>query len=500
MSQKLVGAIVPVDAILHLLHSNALRTSLSFLALFAHVLINTLTICTHTPQRPNIYTGEADKALFCDLLRALYIEHDLVFPVSPLLPHQAACLSLDPEHVAYGEMGRVFNPLSQATLSLAAIGSSPTDQRAGLRALLAEHLGKLEEYVGPAAGAGRQQQLQLQAGGGSQREAFAASLLRLTHALLLQGFFEREVGRRPRGAWAVTDAGGGISMRSLGAHTAGLLTSFFAGKAGAADEEDERQGRASEWGPPVAMDKAVAASAAAAAATSGVPFTSHRPRSPKGLLGRLVSPRRGMGAGRSASPVPPGSQHTLTYSFLEATLILTLEAAGRATVARAKAASGGDGLGSLQDLQVSGGGAFSAVFDEPGPIALKAEVVGLLRTLADIRAVKNAKALLSSFRVSESGGGAGAAPVVAASGGVHDTLRVSLALGGRDSTAGGAGGGGSRVMAQLRFGRAQEAVLDRGFDDRSADGEVFINAVLGTTAHRDKSLLVMAYNLLYRHR
>lgn len=498
MSQKLVGAIVPVDAILHLLHSNALRTSL---------LVSSPAFSDPCPNHQRtIHTGEADKALFCDLLRTLYIEHDLVFPVSPLLPHQAACLSLDPEQASTGEMGRVFNPLSQATLSLAAVGSSPRDQRAGLRALLTEHLGKLEGYVGPSAGAGRQQQLQLlQAGGGAQREAFAASLLRLTHALLLQGFFEAEAGRRPpSGAGAVTEAGGGMSVRSIGGHSAGLLTSFFGGRAGAADDEDTPQGRASEWGPPVAMDQAVAASAAAAAAaSSGVPSLPHHVRSPKGLLGRLVSPRRGMGAGRPASPIPPGSQHALTYSFLEATLILTLEAAGRATVARAKAASGGDGVGSLQDLQVSGGGAFRAVFDDPGPIALKTEMVSLLRTLVDIRAVKNAKALLSSFRVYESSGGSAgpASSVVTASGDVRDSVRTSLALGRRDSTTtGGAGGGGSRAMAQLRFGLAQEAVLDRGFDDRSADGEVFIQAVLGTTAHRDKSLLIRAYDLLYRHR
>jgi hypothetical protein len=484
-----------------------------------------LTIPFHppTPTNPRI-PGEADKALWCDLLRVVYIEHDLVFPVSPLLPHQAACLSLDPERVAYGEMGRVFNPLSQATLSLAAIGSSPVDQRAGLRAFLGEHLGRLEEYAGVKQGAGGQQQQQQQ----QQREVLATSLLRLAHALLLQGFFEPEMARRPpRGAWAVMDAGtsGRLSLGG-GQQTAGLLTSFFGGDhgrgGGDGEEEGERQ-RASEWGPPAMVEQAVAAAAAAAAASASSPSGGggghgyHNPRlSPQGgrrgggLLARLVSPRGREAAGTAAGAgARPSHAHMLTYSFLEATLIVTLEAAGRATVARAKAATGGgDGVGggSLQDLQVAGGGVLSAVFDEPGPIALKAEVVGLLRTLADIRSVKNAKALLSSFRLHESSSSSStsASGAVVSSSGPHDGGgRASLGMGGgRESTrgGGGSGGSGSKALSLLRFGRAQEAVLERGFDDRSADGEVFLNAVVGATAHRDRSLLVKAYDLLYRHR
>ena len=418
----------------------------------------------------------------------MYIEHDLVFPVSPLLPHQATCLSLDPEQVAYGEMGRVFNPLSQATLSLTAIGSKPTDQRAGLRGFLTEHLGRLEEYTGPRQGPG-----------GQQREGLATSLLRLAHALLLQGFFEPDLGRRTqRGAWVVMDEGGGGGMsarRSLGELTAGMLTSFFGGQRSREEEEEEEERqRASEWGPPTMVGQAVAASAAAAAAAAAAGADVH-PRSPigggrgGGLLSRLVSPRgRGQeraGGAALASPVA----HTLSYSFLEATLILTLEAAGRATVARAKAANGGE-ASSLQDLQVSGSGAFNAVFDEPGPIALKAEVVRLLRTLADIRSIKNAKALLSSFRLHEHHHRQSAASAP------HDG-RSSVSLAGRESTSGGSGG--SKALNQVRFGRTQEAVLERGFDDRSVDGEVFLNAVVGATAHRDRRLLVKAYDLLYRH-
>lgn len=483
VSQKLVGAIVPVDAILYLLHSNALGERSGARGLLVPHHPSPLHQLSSHPQRPihSCTAAEADKALFCDLLRTVYVEHDLVFPVSPLLPHQATCLSLDPEQVAYGEMGRVFNPLSQTTLSLAAIGSRPIDQRAGLRAFLTEHLGRLEDYAGAGTGAGAGPRSPQQ-----QREAFAASLLRLTHGLLRQGFFEPEsAGRRTMGGWAMMETGGGATSRSLGAHTAGLLTSFF-GNGLRGEEDEEEQQRASEWGPPVVVEEAVAAAAAAAGASS-------HPRSPQGagLLARLVSPRglrSGAGAGAPSRPA------ALTYSFLEATLIVTLEAAGRATVARAKAANGGE-TSSLQDLQVSGGGAYSLVFDEPGPVALKAEVVGLLRTLADIRSIKNAKALLSSFRLYESQGqGQGHGP--------HDA-RHSLVMRGRDSASGGVGGASSasssRAAIQLRFGRTQEAVLERGFDDRTQDGEVFLNAVLGATAHRDRTLLIKAYDLLYRH-
>ena len=52
----------------------------------------------------------------------------------------------------------------------------------------------------------------------------------------------------------------------------------------------------------------------------------------------------------------------------------------------------------------------------------------------------------------------------------------------------------------LKLRAAQEALLDRGFTDGSSEGEALVNAVIDTTIHRDKQLLIHAYNLLYHHR
>lgn len=58
----------------------------------------------------------------------------------------------------------------------------------------------------------------------------------------------------------------------------------------------------------------------------------------------------------------------------------------------------------------------------------------------------------------------------------------------------------SQDQLQLKLGRTQEYYLEAGFDDATTDGKIFVEAVLGTTIHRDKELLSQAYNVLFHHR
>ena len=438
VSQRLVGTIVPVDAVLYLLHSNAL--------------------------------GKQDKALFCDLLRTCYVEHDLVFPVAPLLPKQAVCLSLDPEAVAHGEMGRVFNPLSQVTLSLASLSSNPTDQRAGLRAFLKEHFAHLEEYVSQRDGKTA-----------AALETFATALLRLTHALVLQGFFETDPKslqqhQQQRSGWP---AAGGMDAGNLtvGAGS-GLLTAFFGQQQ---HPEHRYQGKTSEWGSPVARTSMAKGEAAEG---ESVPSLARRrtPTPTGGLLARLTGTPRKQRPALQVTPTAAGAAHNLTYSFLETSLILTLEVAGAAAADRLQATKDG-----LEDLQMG----YNALFDELGPITLKTEILELLRVLCDIRSIKNMKSLLWSLNAQ--------AGLSSGGGGVGGGGASSAAAAAASAAAGDAEFAGANRLAQLRFTKAQEAVLERGFDDRTVDGELLMDAVVGTTAHRDKNLLVKAFDLLYHH-
>jgi len=104
------------------------------------------------------------------------VEHDLVFPVVAVLPQQLSCLSIDREKLIYGEMGRVFNPLSQIG-GLYAMDVDTEAQRSKLWAFLEYELQNLDERAADQA---------------CYKSDLVMSLLRLTRALLPLGFFEVE--------------------------------------------------------------------------------------------------------------------------------------------------------------------------------------------------------------------------------------------------------------------------------------------------------------------
>ena len=105
------------------------------------------------------------------------------------------------------------------------------------------------------------------------------------------------------------------------------------------------------------------------------------------LLGRMTPRLPWDHSSGPPRPSTPGSQQRLTYSSLETSLLVALEAMGRAAehgVGLGCSTTPGMGADSVQDLQCG----YDALFDEPGPITLKTETLALLRILQEIRSVK----------------------------------------------------------------------------------------------------------------
>jgi hypothetical protein len=214
-------------------------------------------------------------------------------------------------------MGRVFNPLSQAFApGLTSDPTSPDKQREQLWAFLSSHVQRLDRFLTEG-----------------QAPDFPIALLRLTRALVAQGFFEAE-SRVCSGERPVT-----------------------------------RTSRRESW-DSVAPPASVATPAAQLPAPIGLlgrcPTWSGVPRALSCILAR----------GRSSE------DEELSYVVLESSLILTLNNLSEQVEKSGQGTS--FGLEDLLGLQQH----FDSIFQEPRSIQLKTEILDLLRLLQDVRGVQ----------------------------------------------------------------------------------------------------------------
>ena len=113
----------------------------------------------------------ADRALLCSFLITGFVEHDFVFPTIALTPSQARVVSIQNEHTFVTQAGRLFNDTARYIRSDIP-PATPFELRKLLWNFMHVHLYRLQ--LVPKRG---------------ESLYFQIALLKLTHTLLLRGFF-----------------------------------------------------------------------------------------------------------------------------------------------------------------------------------------------------------------------------------------------------------------------------------------------------------------------
>ncbi|CAM9523639.1 unnamed protein product, partial [Phaeothamnion confervicola] len=305
--------------------------------------------------------GDGDQAILLDLLRSVYVEHDLVFPPEALVPSQAVAIAIAGEEFPIGVSGKVFNYMTQSP--------PPGRCRVG-HAQIAAQRRRLMSLICAGLQGLRLDVFAYEPPRYADRCHAAVALLRLTRWLLRKGFFYRGGTDAPVGALGL----GGLQavveeeVSWVGQQWVHRPSRLERAVAGARDAL-----------PPLPSQRQPLSSAAAAAAGATQQLLL-RPRAPDQLLYHA----------------------DLEDLLVEKCRAADAEHAGRGGYGGGGGGSGGggggngDGFGGVAGMSGGPVGAarFDALFANPLIVDLKREVLASLEVLQAIRNLQGLKAVV----------------------------------------------------------------------------------------------------------